>query len=279
MENPLAGVLFACALIAVSASTGCDEAPPPPTPPVDDDGSLELAPINEEPSIALPRKLRQAPRHHEAVWFIEGVHLFDQVERSLQRQTEEQLREQLEIRDEEPSRVLALLDLEPGMRVADIGCGAGFYAVQLGQRVGPAGKVYALDIQQAAVEHLRTQLEENPDRDPHGVIHPILSRIDDTTLDPDSLDAAVMSHADFHTSAILLDDNRAMLESCRRSLAPGGRMVVVQLLGPSMDEMSANVVANFQAAGFTTVSTETDRERRVGYFLFEAPGAEPPPRP
>jgi ubiquinone/menaquinone biosynthesis C-methylase UbiE len=33
-----------------------------------------------------------------------------------------------------------------GMRVADLGCGSGFYSVQLAERIGPKGHVYALDL-------------------------------------------------------------------------------------------------------------------------------------
>ena len=42
-------------------------------------------------------------------------------------------------------RVFELLDLKPGMRLMDLGCGPGDYALEAAARVGPAGRVYALD--------------------------------------------------------------------------------------------------------------------------------------
>lgn len=56
------------------------------------------------------------------------------------------LREERE-REENPRALLEALRLEPGQVVADIGCGNGFYTLQMADKVGPTGKVYAVDIQ------------------------------------------------------------------------------------------------------------------------------------
>jgi predicted methyltransferase len=49
--------------------------------------------------------------------------------------------------EERPDLVLNALDLKPGMAVADIGAGTGFYAWRIAQRVGATGMVYAVDVQ------------------------------------------------------------------------------------------------------------------------------------
>ena len=50
-------------------------------------------------------------------------------------------------RQERSDRVLAHLELAPGMRVADLGTGTGFYARRCAAKVGADGVVYGIDIQ------------------------------------------------------------------------------------------------------------------------------------
>jgi predicted methyltransferase len=45
-----------------------------------------------------------------------------------------------------PERVIESLSIAPGQRVADLGAGAGYFTFRLAQAVGPAGVVYALDV-------------------------------------------------------------------------------------------------------------------------------------
>lgn len=53
-----------------------------------------------------------------------------------------------------PAQVMDAIGVEPGMVVAEIGAGRGRYVVQLAMRVGETGKVYAEDIDSAALDHL-----------------------------------------------------------------------------------------------------------------------------
>ena len=48
--------------------------------------------------------------------------------------------------EERPDLVLNALDLKPGMTVADIGAGTGYYTWRIAQRIGAAGTVYAVDV-------------------------------------------------------------------------------------------------------------------------------------
>lgn len=50
-------------------------------------------------------------------------------------------------KEEAPSKLMANLPLRPGMVVADIGCGSGYFTFRLADKVGPKGKVLAVDIQ------------------------------------------------------------------------------------------------------------------------------------
>lgn len=58
-----------------------------------------------------------------------------------------------------PEQAIDVWDVRPGEKIADFGCGAGFFALPLGQRVGPNGKVYALDIRPEALEATRAKIK------------------------------------------------------------------------------------------------------------------------
>jgi cyclopropane fatty-acyl-phospholipid synthase-like methyltransferase len=46
----------------------------------------------------------------------------------------------------DPEKLFAALELDPGLTVLDLGCGAGRYALPLAQRLGISGQVYAVDL-------------------------------------------------------------------------------------------------------------------------------------
>src|SRR3989338_7424054 len=61
----------------------------------------------------------------------------------------------------DPTQIIDSLDIEPGMKIADFGSGAGFYAIALAKKAGEGGKVYAVDIQKNLLEEARRILKPN----------------------------------------------------------------------------------------------------------------------
>jgi SAM-dependent methyltransferase len=57
-----------------------------------------------------------------------------------------------------PDEVIDRLDLKPGMVVADIGAGTGFFALPFARAVAPAGMVWAVDLQPAMLKILEEKL-------------------------------------------------------------------------------------------------------------------------
>jgi cyclopropane fatty-acyl-phospholipid synthase-like methyltransferase len=64
----------------------------------------------------------------------------------------------------DPEKILSGL-VKPGMTVADIGCGMGYFSIAMARMVGPSGKVLSLDIQQEMLDHLmkRARRQAVPD--------------------------------------------------------------------------------------------------------------------
>ena len=56
---------------------------------------------------------------------------------------------------EKPEMVIEAMEIRPGMTVAEIGAGSGFFSRRLAKAVGPTGKVYAEDIQPEMLELLK----------------------------------------------------------------------------------------------------------------------------
>src|SRR5690606_27550524 len=59
-------------------------------------------------------------------------------------------------RDEwqKPARIVEVMAIAPGMTVADVGAGTGYFAPHLSRAVGPTGKVIAQDVEPKMVEWL-----------------------------------------------------------------------------------------------------------------------------
>lgn len=47
----------------------------------------------------------------------------------------------------------------PGWRIADVGCGAGYFALRYAAMTGPTGHVHATDVEGESLEFLRVQLD------------------------------------------------------------------------------------------------------------------------
>ena len=109
--------------------------------------------------------------------------------------------------------------VEPGMRVADIGCGMGYFTVALAARVGPSGWVQAVDLQPAQLAKVRQRAARA------GVISRVMlveATPDDLRLAPplDFILAFWMVHE--------VDDQARFFAQVCTALRPGGRVLVVE---------------------------------------------------
>jgi predicted methyltransferase len=122
-------------------------------------------------------------------------------------------------REERCSLMLANLGVKPGMKVGDIGCGNGFYSVQLAKMVGPQGKVLAVDVQP---EMLR-MLKERAARAKVTNIQPILGQLWDPKLPDGELDLLLLVDV-YHE----FSHPEEMLAAMRKSLKPSGVLALLE---------------------------------------------------
>lgn len=123
------------------------------------------------------------------------------------------------VAEERPDLLLAALALKPGMQVADIGAGTGYYSWRMAERVGPGGRVLAVDVQPEMLAMLRTEMKK---RRADNVV-PVLGTTTDPRLPAGSIDVVLMVDV-YHE----FDHPREMLDAMARALKPGGRVVFVE---------------------------------------------------
>ncbi len=180
---------------------------------------------------------------------------------------------QLFKRHMDPQALMDVLDPAPGSRVADIGAGIGYFTFRIARAVGPDGRVFALDVQETAIEVLRQRMSRR-DLNPFDNVEATVNSPWETGLPADSLDLALMAHLDFYMQKWMQPESKAMLRDTFYTLRPGGRLVVAQYLRPG--DVLANLQANFQEAGFVTTGRHQPEESSW-IFSFVKPVGPPSP--
>lgn len=122
-------------------------------------------------------------------------------------------------REEECSTLLKALNVKPGMTVCDLGCGNGFYTLELAKLVDERGTVYAVDIQQEML-HL---LEERAKTEHVDNIKPVLGSVIDPKLPAASQNLILLVDV-YHE----FSHPEHMLRAMRTALKPDGRLVLVE---------------------------------------------------
>ena len=120
--------------------------------------------------------------------------------------------------EENPSRVMAQLELEGDETIADIGAGSGYFTFMMAPHV-PKGKVIAVDIQQEMLDFLEGKRKLKKAAN----VETLLGTIEDTKLPENSTDLVLMVDA-YHE----FSHPREMMESVVKGLKPGGRVILLE---------------------------------------------------
>src|SRR5947199_126738 len=119
---------------------------------------------------------------------------------------------------QKPREVVRALRIRPGMRVADVGAGTGYFSRYRSAAVGAAGTVLAVDTEPELVRYLRERAEKEKTDN----VVPILASPDNPRLPRGAVDLVLLVDTFHH-----IDHRVAYFGSLRRTLAPGGRVAVV----------------------------------------------------
>ena len=161
-----------------------------------------------------------------------------------------------------------MASIEPGMTVADIGAGEGYYTVRLAERVGEHGRVLAQDIDRGALERLGRRVE----RERLDNVSIKAGAQDDPRLPEDSFNRVFMVHM-YHEVA----EPYAFLWRLWPSLEDGGKVIVVDIDRPTDRHgiPPALLACEFERVGYRLDRIEQAPEL-AGYFAQFSRGATRP---
>ena len=118
----------------------------------------------------------------------------------------------------EAERVMNRLGVTPGMRVADIGAGDGYYTVRLAKRLGPGATIYAEDVTRDYLDRLAARLK----REGIAGVTLVHGMPSDPQLPERSVDLAILAHM-YHE----IEQPYEFLYRLHPALAPSGRIAVI----------------------------------------------------
>lgn len=165
----------------------------------------------------------------------------------------------------DPAIVLAKLTIPLGSKVADFGCGSGFFSFEFSRRVGSDGTVYAFDVLPSALEAVNSQAKAL------GIHNIVTKRVNlenerGSGLDNGSVDWAVLKDILFQNTK-----KDVMLREVARVLKPGGSMLIMEwnpdesMVGP---EKRLRITKPDLMKLITTAGLSIDQELSVGGFHY-----------
>lgn len=168
----------------------------------------------------------------------------------------------------EAERVMDRLGVAPGLRVADIGAGDGYYTVRLARRLGPGSRIVAQDVDARTLKRLEGRLA----REGVGGVTLVLGAPRDPGLPPDSVDLALLSHV-YHE----IENPYEFLHRLHPALARGARVAVIDNDKPTRDHGTppALLRCEMAAVGYRQVDSQP-LAPADGYLAVFAPPATPP---
>lgn len=125
---------------------------------------------------------------------------------------------------EKTSKLMDLLKIRPGMSVADVGSGAGYYTFKVSERVGAAGKVYAIEMEEDRITYVNKVAQKLG----IGNIVSVLNDGQTLALGENKVDMVLMVSLYHNIYAMTTARERnTLIEDIRKSMKPDGRLVIV----------------------------------------------------
>lgn len=167
------------------------------------------------------------------------------------------------------------LGFRPGQAIADIGCGLGAFVFPFAREAGPAGRVYAEEIEPGFLEVIRHGREATGLSN----VEPVLGDLDDVGVAAGTLDrillCEVYKSATINTGgadpAEFEKSVAAFFGSLRRALKADGQLVIVNKRNPELGMAADPIRMRLEPLGFRLVRTLDDFPREDVLFFEKEP--------
>jgi ubiquinone/menaquinone biosynthesis C-methylase UbiE len=169
----------------------------------------------------------------------------------------------------EAERVMDRLGIKPGLHVADIGAGQGYYTVRLARRLGPSGMIYAEDVRADYLKALEVRIQQEGIRG----VKLVLGRQNDPRLVLNSIDIALLSYM-YHE----IENPYEFFYRLRPALAPDGRVAIIDVDRATRDHGTSPALlrCELEAVGYRQIDF-ISLAPADGYLAIFSPPAELPP--
>lgn len=161
------------------------------------------------------------------------------------------------ITEEQPFEVIEYMDLKPGMVVADLGCGTGYFARKIAPKVAPGGVVYGVDIQPEMLQLMQQLCEKESVQG----VEPVLGDEKDPKLPKGKVDWIIMADV-YHE----FQYPEPMLAKMLESLSPTGKVCLLEYRAEEFRQAShikpehrmsvKQVLTEWNAAGFELIDLQ-----------------------
>ncbi len=149
-------------------------------------------------------------------------------------------------KSERPSEIIKLIDVQPGMRIGEVGAGFGYFTFHLSEKVGENGVVYANDIDKYALIALEFYARE------FGALKniiPVLALDDDPCFPSQDLDM-IVAYGCFHD----IKHKEVWLRNTVKYLKPNGTLAIIDGYWPKHGALTLDKIRSYGAqAGFSLI--------------------------
>lgn len=144
--------------------------------------------------------------------------------------------------------ILDSLKLKPGMDIADVGAGSGVHAYLFAEKVLPDGKVYAVDIIQEFLDHIKAESKEKGIKN----VRCVMGSDTSCNLTPSSVDVVFTCDTYHH-----FEYPFKVMASIHKALRPDGQFIIIDFKDKSWHVRtdSKSVIEEVTRSGFKLIDS------------------------